>query len=118
MVPPRVPRRPSRSLLRLVAPSCDVVWPAQPGHERLDGGEDPLTVTDPRIMVNSGQFDELTVRGSRVPGSDCCPPTAIRPLSADHQRQDADLTEHGADVEVAVQLGSRLDIHGLAAGRI
>jgi hypothetical protein len=34
---------------------------AQPGDERLDGGEDLLIVTHPRTMVNSAQSGELTV---------------------------------------------------------
>jgi hypothetical protein len=36
--------------------------PAQPGHERHDGGEDLLIVTHPRTMVNSAQSDEVTIR--------------------------------------------------------
>jgi hypothetical protein len=47
-------------------PCGDAVWPTQPGRERLDGGEDLLIVAHPRIMVNSGQSDELAVRAWRT----------------------------------------------------
>jgi hypothetical protein len=54
---------------------------AQPGHERLDGGEDLLIVAQPRITVNSGQSGELTVRDLVLQVAAAAPPRAIPPCS-------------------------------------